>query len=469
MTQKRIDNVFYVHENGVDTKYIIIDYSNELRFAIAFNELNNLFGVETQNKDIETIIAEVTNVLKDKGQNDDKSFMRVQQYYAEKIIALKEKGLSVKEPVCFSFFVHPDTKGIRQATGVLSRYSLHELYPEALQVDSTLFKQGYTCSAEKCYTRYQEAAIHELVHVLHSGYFGFDKFGVIGEGFAEMVPYYLMDMEVKDVKHHTAIIHLNEQDILPLDFVNKCGVFSLGDKPFVQDLRTYQSMYLWMIGYMKRVEKIYQCDKFKATERVLKKFSQIAKIPNYYKRMKMLAGFISTPDDKISVQALMNGRILQMLGKSYTTKVIKKYNKDNGLTVNHIQEDKTNPLMYVIENASSLEKLGSIGILFQDVVPNYLGVTPKKLSKNEHLLLQLIEHFQEKYGLTKQDTVCAICDRLAKTGEWKQKTPQKQEYIAWLFSVDKDKVKALWRHPVIKKQSGKSVVAQQRTGREISQ
>lgn len=278
--------------------YVIFDYAS-LRLAVPFNKAK-----ENPNK----VILELKRHFEKQGES---SFISIFQRYAKRLNEdVIHKMPTVKQSIHFSFFVtsNPEVKGIMGASSQQNTYTLDENYPEALQISACKIESGYNSDAEKSIRR-QVSGIHELVHVLHGGYFCFKEFGQMCEGFAEMVPYYLMDMEQLDEKHHNDILNLKEKDILTLGFLNHCGYFGLGraSKPYtVQDLRTYQSAYLWMMGYIKRVEEKYSCDKFKATEMLLNEFADISH-EEWKERSERIAAYVD-----MSVEDAFAGKTIQM-------------------------------------------------------------------------------------------------------------------------------------------------------------
>ncbi len=310
-----------------DTKFIVVDVSEHLRFAVPIGKINEL-GISTKGKQDTEIVAELTACLNNRAKNDKTSFVGFMKSYAEEIISLKEKGLNIKDPICFSFFVLPDEqiwnddqlrsgkrlRDMRAAGKISDAYPLDTVYPNALQVNWSWFKDGYT-SSEQQNIRTQVCALHELSHGFHGAYF-WTNLGNIGEGFAEMLPYYLMDMELKDTEHAQEITHLKTDDLKLLADLNERGIFADGyptENQTVQNLKSYQSMYLWMVGYMKRIEDYYHMDKFQATNFVLKKFSQIAQFPDSDKRMEWIAHIadIDNPKD------MLFGTILQQEGLNH--------------------------------------------------------------------------------------------------------------------------------------------------------
>ncbi len=411
-------------------KYVIFDDAL-LRIAIPFEE------------NPQKVVLEFKKEQKKQG---DSSFLSVFQGHAKRLHKeVIQKMPTIKQPVHFSFFVtsNPNVRGIMCASSQQNAYILDVDYPKALQVSSDAIKCGYL-EVEKS-IRKQVSGIHELVHVLHGGYFDIKDVGQICEGFAELVPFYLMDMEQLDEKHHHDILQLQKADILTLDFLNACGCFGLGrsERPHtVQDLRTYQSAYLWMMGYIKRVEKKYKCDKFKATEMILTTFANMHE--NWNIRSRQIADFVSMP-----VQEVFAGKTLQLEGQTHIADIIKDYYQKNHLTMKdyNCQPAEKEPLT-IITDKQEWDKLGYVGVLFQNIAPHYLEMTNHQspLTSDEQKLLCCIEYFQETFNLTKKDTMRAIFNKLKQYVDWDVSSQQKQEaLIAWLLRGNQEKIAQIWQ------------------------
>ncbi len=442
------ENMFEV--NG--KTFVVIDYSPKIRFAVPFEEIKG-FGVDTAQKTKEKILAELTNVIQEKGRTDNQSFAHFIQKSAQQVVALKEHGLKIKEPLRFSFFLLPNVKGLKCASQNWNTHPLDENYPNALQVSCDWVKTGYETKADKKRERHLTSLIHELSHVLHGGYF-FSELGWVGEGFAEMVPYYLMGKENEDVKHQTAIINLKEKEMVTLDFLADFGCFAFG-KPSpeesVQDLKTYQSLYLWMIGYIKHVEKIHaKDDKFKATSLLLEKFSEVAGISDFNEKMNKLAAFISTPESKISADELVKGKMLQLEGKKHVLQMLEKDAQTSCLLVDKTKKtpDEKEACCRLAEGIQKCEKLsglGKVGVWFQNIVPRYLRISQeqKPFTKEENQFCFYMERLSTTYGLTKYDTVSVIYEAFKQISTCKDEAKQ-QKYVADVLKVKSEKIKNWW-------------------------
>ncbi len=466
-----MQKVFKIMDNGVAEKYVVLDYSDILRFAVPLTEIPALFGVEITDKSDETIIYEATKALQKKGASNNKSFIAVQQHYAEKIITLFEKNeaqddwLSIKKPIRFTFYVRPDSEGnmgIRGASSNFAKHSLDDVYSLPLQVNIGMFNKGYENSADEDDAFNQVRTVHELIHNLHGAYFNLEL-GWVCEGFAEMVPYYLMDKEPEDPLHHNTVMNIPKDDMLSLNFIQKFGCFALGqrEKQAVQDLKTYQSMYLWMVGYTQRVEQKYGLSKLNATKLILKQFSAIAKLPDHQMKNKWLAGFIGIP-----VEDILTGKTLQQEGQNAIIKRVQDYYQAKGLTLSGTDKTdytqmKHNIVDYV-QNAEGFERLGHIGLLFQNVVPYYLGIQKGPLTQSGKEMCDILEKFRKHYQLTKSDTVVTIqiqFKQFLNSERYKQDDETKFQNIAGLFSthehnpvIDVMQIEKLWNTPVQQRQ-----------------
>lgn len=186
------------------------------------------------------------------------------------------------------------------------------------------------------------ALAHEAAHVIHSAYFKKDFCAC--EGFAEVLPHYLLDFESKNLAHKKAIFALKSEDMLslfslnsPQEELNKNQVTQIQETAtqsrYPQQSRPYLSAYLWMLGYIKRVEKQHVDVKgktpkeraVKATNLVLKKFSN-TEFFSRPKRIKELADFIG-----LKSHDLLFETTLQQEGKTF---LIHQWN-----TVRHLNQE----------------------------------------------------------------------------------------------------------------------------------
>lgn len=114
-----------------------------------------------------------------------------------------------------------------------------DVYPLSLVVDDGFFEKGFP---EVLTLERKLGMIHELGHVIHGAYF--DRMGCLGEGFAELLPHYLMDFDSRNDKHRLAVISTSEDEIQTIDFIHKNGMFSLPEDKdkIIQERSSYKSV-----------------------------------------------------------------------------------------------------------------------------------------------------------------------------------------------------------------------------------
>lgn len=66
---------------------------------------------------------------------------------------------------------------------------------------------------------FYENEIHELSHIIHSNFFR--NSSIMGEGFAETIPLYILDLQKKYISHKQALINLDEKQILTVEWGRK--------------------------------------------------------------------------------------------------------------------------------------------------------------------------------------------------------------------------------------------------------
>lgn len=200
--------------------------------------------------------------------------------------------LRFKKPLRFSFIVFPEGKEFGAALGLLiergicdASLSLDDDYPLALQIDEHLFADGF-CSAETIGRKV--GLMHELAHIVHGAYF--QNMGCLGEGFAELLPHYLLDLDIYNECHCQAVLNLTESDMQSLDFIHQRGMFAL-EKPGAsntQEQKSYLSVYLWMLAYVQRLETRLKADKFAAVNFMLEAFETADRL-NFREKMQVVA------------------------------------------------------------------------------------------------------------------------------------------------------------------------------------
>ena len=245
-----------------------------------------------------------------------KNFVKTMGILANNIVSLP---INFKQPLRFSFLVLPTGKEFSSAVGLPiedgmceAPVQLDENYPLSLCVDYNWFANGFKNPDFKS----RVGLTHELAHIVHGGYFR--NLGQISEGFAEMLPHYLMGYDERNLKHQKAIVSFQEKDMLNMDFINQKGMFAVDEinGRETQQLKSYMSAYLWMLAYIKRIENIYELDKFEATSFVLNEFSKIDNF-NWDDKTTAIADIVKMPKDEI-----MNELTLQKEGKQYVLNII---------------------------------------------------------------------------------------------------------------------------------------------------
>jgi hypothetical protein len=141
--------------------------------------------------------------------------------------------------------------------------------------------------------------IHELSHIVH-GFF-FNKLYPISEGFAEVFPFYILDMEKDDPRHLELLRTLSKAEIITIEQIRQHGMFTENMlKPQrVQYMKSYISMYLFMRGYIQRLEKINNLDKVAAINLLLAEFQKTDVLEDFNLRIEYIARLINTSFDSI--------------------------------------------------------------------------------------------------------------------------------------------------------------------------
>ncbi len=209
------------------------------------------------------------------------------------IESVSQIPLDYKMPFCASFLVFPEGKEFGEVLGLPieqgmceASVALDKNYPLALMVDENWFENGF---GETMSFQQQAGLIHELGHIVHGAYFR--NMGCMGEGFAELLPHYLMGLE--NPVHQQKVLALADENLQTLDFIHQNGMFALEapDGANTQELKSYMSVYLWMLGYIKRLEKQGQGDKFTAANKMLQNFAEFDKQP-WQIKMSLAANLI---------------------------------------------------------------------------------------------------------------------------------------------------------------------------------
>ena len=244
-----------------------------------------------------------------KNSNCGQSFINVMDDFAQEVSLLP---LNYKKEPTFGFVVLPQGEIFQTLSncpfpkGMCGiKAQMDDVYKKSLTVDEIWFEQGFS---ETPNVEQKISLIHELSHIIHSSYF--EKMGCLGEGFAEAIPHYLMDLQNK--KHTDTIKNLNIETLPILGFLNKNGMFSNPeDKKLRAQYRTsYLSVYLWMLTYIKRIEKEHNFDKFAATSYMLSHFEELEKL-TWSERMAGVAKLISLSEEDCFNTLMLQKEALQ--------------------------------------------------------------------------------------------------------------------------------------------------------------
>ncbi len=169
---------------------------------------------------------------------------------------------------------------------------------------------------------YFENEIHELSHLIHSNFFRNST--VLGEGFAETIPLYILDLQKKYISHTQALINLSEKQILTVEELlneeekNSFGVAELIPDKTCSFRLSYISSYLFVRGCIKTLEEKYNVDKIKG----LQLFLEMLYSSKYMSAWLMfdIADFLG-----IDRKHLLNSRDLQL---SALNDIKKDYDED---------------------------------------------------------------------------------------------------------------------------------------------
>lgn len=156
--------------------------------------------------------------------------------------------------------------------------------------------------------------VHELVHLVHGNWIDIIP---ICEGFAEVVPFYILDL--KDEKQQNIALNLTPKEIYSVNTLIKRGMFLEGDMQ-AQYRKTYISMYLWMRGYLEVLQKKYNLGKLQALNFVLQEFKTAATLPTLEEQENYIAHLIGWKRKKV-----FNKIDLQLIGQQS----LKNYVKNN--------------------------------------------------------------------------------------------------------------------------------------------
>ena len=130
-----------------------------------------------------------------------------------------------------------------------------------------------------------ENTIHELAHVVHSQFFS--KNQTIGEGFAETLPLYILNLEEVFLDHRNILLNLKEDQILSAQELlssEKNGTY--GQKEALPNRScsfrcSYISSYLFIRGCIETIEEKYSFSKLEAMRYFLEIVKQSNSLDDY--------------------------------------------------------------------------------------------------------------------------------------------------------------------------------------------
>lgn len=165
---------------------------------------------------------------------------------------------------------------------------------------------------------YDIGLIHELAHIMHGMFF---ELGRISEGFAEIIPFYILGLE--DETQKEIIRNLKPEEIYTVAALQKGGMFqdkeNSAKRMRAQHRKTYISMYLWMRGYLQALEKQRNIDKIEALNIVLAEFQKAGNMPNSQERNNHIAALIG-----LSPETVFRSAALQLAARKEIVSLIPK-------------------------------------------------------------------------------------------------------------------------------------------------
>ena len=155
--------------------------------------------------------------------------------------------------------------------------------------------------------------VHELAHLVHGDWIYIFP---ICEGFAENVPFYILNLV--DEKQQEIALSLMPEEMYTVNTLIKRKMYIPEEREEikgkgrnrVQYLRTYISMYLWMRGYLEILQQKYNLNKTEALIFVLEEFKKAAALPTLKKQQNYIAKLIDWKRKKV-----FDGKDLQIIGQ----------------------------------------------------------------------------------------------------------------------------------------------------------
>lgn len=208
-------------------------------------------------------------------------------YQINKVInLLSSQNIPYPKEGYYQIVVLPQGEVFKNITGLPFPYGFGGIdgWPEALAFDDNRF-------FELSSGTYFIGLVHEFAHLVHGDWIPIYP---ICEGFAEAVPFYILNLT--DKRQKEIALNLMPKEIYSVSTLIKRGMFikedSKEEKIRVQYRKTYISMYLWMRGYLETVQQKYNLNKIEALNFVLQEFKKAAALPTLKKQENYISQLI---------------------------------------------------------------------------------------------------------------------------------------------------------------------------------
>ena len=224
-------------------------------------------------------------------------------YQINKVInLLSSQNIPYPKEGYYQIVVLPQGEVFKNITGLPFTYGFGGIdgWPEALAFDDSRF---FKLNPDT----YFIGLVHEFAHLVHGDWISIYP---ICEGFAEAVPFYILNLT--DKKQQAIALNLTHKEIYSVNNLIKRGMFikedSKEERIRAQYRKTYISMYLWMRGYLETVQQKYNLNKIEALNFVLQEFKKAAAFPTLKKQENYISNLIGLKRkqvfDKIDLQLL---------------------------------------------------------------------------------------------------------------------------------------------------------------------
>lgn len=210
------------------------------------------------------------------------------------------------------FYVLPVGEKYKQMTGLPFERGMGggDLGQTALAVDNEWFF-GSAPEGLKC-DRLRIGLVHEHAHLVLNAFDKNNQNDAFDEAFAELITFYLVDMEGQDPRHIEIIKNIKSENIYTLEWsMNNC-MHCVEKEISAQHRKTYVSMYLWALGYIKIIEDKYDLNKLDAFNFIMKKWGEMPKYESREEWLKMVSDLVGLP-----INEVLNKKTLQLAGQKY--------------------------------------------------------------------------------------------------------------------------------------------------------